>query len=247
MRKIETNDWLILNNIIYLIYTTEDFDVMRKELIGQLKMIIDFDSADFYMSSMKEGELLCNPVNYNCDVDLSAEYEKAQYLRGIMLSGKMLVYRETDILSEETDKEYFQKVYKPNNFSYALRIVIAKDKKFLGTMTFYKTIGKEDFQYDDIFMLDILKDHLAYRMEQNSKEIEDSSCKYRIKDAVKEFGLTAREETVLRLLLQGKNNELICEELSITTNTLKKHILNIYRKLGIKNRVQLFKMIKENE
>jgi len=35
--------------------------------------------------------------------------------------------------------------------------------------------------------------------------------------------------------------------LSISVNTLKKHILNIYRKLGIRNRVQMFKLIKEKE
>lgn len=47
--------------------------------------------------------------------------------------------------------------------------------------------------------------------------------------------------------MQGKDNHTICEELSISVNTLKKHILNIYRKLGIRNRVQMFKMIKEKE
>ena len=47
--------------------------------------------------------------------------------------------------------------------------------------------------------------------------------------------------------MSGKNNTEICDELFITANTLKKHILNIYRKLGIKNRVQLFKMVKEKE
>lgn len=47
--------------------------------------------------------------------------------------------------------------------------------------------------------------------------------------------------------MQGKENPVICEELTISTNTLKKHILNIYRKLGIRNRVQLFKMIREHD
>ena len=55
------------------------------------------------------------------------------------------------------------------------------------------------------------------------------------------------ENTILYNLMQGKENPVICEELTISTNTLKKHILNIYRKLGIRNRVQLFKMIREHE
>ncbi len=63
----------------------------------------------------------------------------------------------------------------------------------------------------------------------------------------KKYGLTRRENTILYNLMQGKENPVICEELTISTNTLKKHILNIYRKLGIRNRVQLFKMIREHE
>ena len=55
---------------------------------------------------------------------------------------------------------------------------------------------------------------------------------------------------ILRILNdQNKptGSKLIADELVITPNTLKKHILNIYRKLGIKNRVQLFKMVREFE
>ena len=95
MRKLETNDWIILNSIIYKIYTTEKFDDMRKELLEQLKMVIDYDSADFFLASKEEGRLLCNPVTYNCDVDLSEMYEHLDYSRGIMVSGKTLIYRET--------------------------------------------------------------------------------------------------------------------------------------------------------
>ena len=51
----------------------------------------------------------------------------------------------------------------------------------------------------------------------------------------------------LRLLLAGESNDQICEELCISVNTLKKHVLNLYRKLGIRNRVQMFKMIREKE
>ena len=56
-----------------------------------------------------------------------------------------------------------------------------------------------------------------------------------------------REERRRMKLMEGKDNSFICDYLSISINTLKKHILNIYRKLGIRNRVQLFKKIREKE
>ena len=42
MKTLETNDWIILNTIIYKVYTMEDFDEMRKELLEQLKLLVDF-------------------------------------------------------------------------------------------------------------------------------------------------------------------------------------------------------------
>lgn len=142
---------------------------------------------------------------------------------------------------------FYKKVYKPNNWHYALQIVIARHKKFLGAATFYRTIGKEDFHYDDIFVLDMLKDHLAYRLEQYYKSGDRGVKKLTVTAAVTEYGLTRREHTILRCLMAGEDNAAICEKLVITPNTLKKHILNIYRKMGIKNRVQLFKIVKEFE
>ena len=249
MKKLETNDWILLNNIIYKIYTTENFDEMRYELLERLKMVLDYDSADFYLSSDEPGRLLTRPVTYNCDVDLSEEYEDIDYSRGIVNSGKMLIYRESDIISDEAriETDYYKKVYKPNNWHYALQIVIARHKKFLGAITFYRTIGKEDFEYDDIFVLDILKDHLAYRLDQYKKNGDMTAGKLTITEAVYKYELTRREHMVLELLMSGKNNPDICEELVIAPNTLKKHILNIYRKMGIKSRVQLFKKVKEYE
>jgi len=249
MRKLETNDWIFLNSMIYKIYTTENFDEMRRVLLEQLKMVIDYDSADFFLASKEEGHLLSNPITYNCDVDLSGMYENLDYSRGIMLSGKTLIYRETDIMSDEAriETDYYKKVYKPNNWHYALQIIIARHKKFLGAITFYRTIGKENFHYDDIFMLDMLKDHLSYRLEKYMLGMETSVEKLTITETVAKYELSKREAMVLRELMLGKDNNEICEQLFITTNTLKKHILNIYKKLGINNRVALFKMVKEHE
>lgn len=48
--------------------------------------------------------------------------------------------------------------------------------------------------------------------------------------------LTERQLEVLRLLAQGKTNKEIAEELVVTTNTVKKHVLAIFQKLGVNSR-----------
>ena len=126
-------------------------------------------------------------------------------------------------------------------------MVLGRRKKFLGVVTFYRTIGKEDFKYNDIFLLDMLKDHLAYRLDWEAEHTGTDAEKISIQEAAKRFDLTRRETTILQCLLQGMSNEEISHELVISVNTIKKHILNLYRKLGINNRVQMFKMIRECE
>ncbi len=248
MRRLETNDWLVLNNIIYKIHTTDDEIIMRQNFIEQLRMLMDFDSADFFVAGKNGEEELVRPVLYNCDRSHVQLYPQIDYSRGIMFTGQSLVYRETDIISDEKrlQMHYYRNVYKPNNWHYSLQMIISRNKKLLGVVTFYRTLGKDNFQYEDIFILDMLKDHLSYRMNKDLVRSEIREDKLTIRETVEKYQLTKREETILGFLMEGADNTQICNELVISLNTLKKHILNIYRKLGIRNRVQLFKMVREH-
>jgi DNA-binding CsgD family transcriptional regulator len=49
-------------------------------------------------------------------------------------------------------------------------------------------------------------------------------------------GLTRREVEVLRLLAAGRSNKEIAAELVLSVHTAERHIANIYRKIGARNR-----------
>ncbi len=247
MKNPENSDFLVLNRMIYRIYTTEDEKTMRIDLLEQMKMLVDFDAADFYLAG--EGkEVLKDPALYNCEGTASEFVDMAPFKK-LMEGGKSLVIRETDLVAEEKRQEslYYKKVYRPGNWNYSLLMVLASEKQFLGIMTLYRSIGKDNFDYDDIFLLDMLKDHLSYRLYRDRQLRLYEPHKYTIVEATREFGLTGREEMVLQCIMEGKDKEEICEELSISINTFKKHSLNIYRKLQVNNRVQLFKKVLERE
>ena len=57
------------------------------------------------------------------------------------------------------------------------------------------------------------------------------------------YGLTAREQEILRLILQGANNKDIERKLFISASTVRNHIYNIYQKLGVRNRLELINLI----
>jgi DNA-binding NarL/FixJ family response regulator len=50
--------------------------------------------------------------------------------------------------------------------------------------------------------------------------------------------LTAREQEVLQLLTEGLDNKSIAARLSISVNTIQKHLKNIYAKLGVTSRTE---------
>ena len=51
-------------------------------------------------------------------------------------------------------------------------------------------------------------------------------------------GLSAREIEVLRLVVQGKNNSEIADELFISLNTVTRHMTNVFTKTDTANRVE---------
>lgn len=55
---------------------------------------------------------------------------------------------------------------------------------------------------------------------------------------VAETGLTERELTILRLVAEGLSNMDIAGKLYVTEQTVKFHLSNIYRKLGVANRTE---------
>ncbi len=59
--------------------------------------------------------------------------------------------------------------------------------------------------------------------------------------------LTIREQEVLQLILSGKSNKKIAEELLISESTVKTHARNIYSKYDVASRAELISTILKNQ
>lgn len=55
---------------------------------------------------------------------------------------------------------------------------------------------------------------------------------------IERYGLTFREIEVLKLLVSGVNNARIANELCVSEQTVKKELVSLFEKLGVKNRTQ---------
>ncbi|MGN1414130.1 MAG: helix-turn-helix transcriptional regulator [Anaerovoracaceae bacterium] len=59
-----------------------------------------------------------------------------------------------------------------------------------------------------------------------------------------DYHLSQREKEIAGLLCKGKNNNDIAADLFLSPNTVKVHTSNLYKKLGVKNRVQAVQVLR---
>jgi DNA-binding NarL/FixJ family response regulator len=68
----------------------------------------------------------------------------------------------------------------------------------------------------------------------------------RNESAARAAGLTDRETAILAALARGLSNEAIGKELFVAEQTVKYHLTNIYRKLGVANRTEAARLAYQN-
>lgn len=122
-----TNAFLLMNNLIYQIYNTSDFDMMKRNLLNLLKILIPNSCSSILMANHTDGEqVLCNPV---CLPESFVENEKAYIdleiedtTRWLILCNQATVIRESDLVSEKDliNSNIYKKCYAPRNLFYSM-------------------------------------------------------------------------------------------------------------------------------
>lgn len=83
--------------------------------------------------------------------------------------------------------------------------------------------------------------HYIHRYEPEKQDLTLS-----IEEFYRAVNLSEREREIIPMLIEGKSNRDISEELFISHNTVKTHIRNIYKKTEVSNRLQLLYKIRNN-
>ena len=252
MSTLEKNHVNLLSHIIHVIYNTADLDQMRREVMELLKHAIPFNNANFFLIDHKDDgtEVLKDLINVNSLSNPQSEIEDIldcymkefsdlDSLHWLYTTKKTIVYRTSDYLSEceFENSRYYKEFYLPFNVHHGAQMVFASDDICLGLLTLFRAKDQPNFSDTEIFFLDNIKDHMSARLSREFKAAEavNRDCSY----FMQKFDLTRRECEILDLLFEGKQSEEIAEELFISENTLRRHIYNMYTKMGIKSRWEL--------
>lgn len=116
MKTLETNDWLVMNSIIYKIYTTGDFDAMRTQFLEQIKTVIDFDSADFIWHHQMRKKIW--NVRYSSTVMKTCQIFMRIWITAVVLcsvagvwyTGKLISYLMRKEFKPNIIKEYISQI-----------------------------------------------------------------------------------------------------------------------------------------
>ncbi|WP_165767963.1 LuxR C-terminal-related transcriptional regulator [Virgibacillus indicus] len=90
------------------------------------------------------------------------------------------------------------------------------------------------------YLLDVSGAKLAVYLKQFTAKASESN---QIEIITKTFSFTEREVDIVRLILDGRSNAAIANQLFVAEVTVKKHISRILAKARVKNRTQLIKRI----
>jgi len=57
--------------------------------------------------------------------------------------------------------------------------------------------------------------------------------------------LTKRERQILKLIKDGATNLDIAESLEVSEHTIKSHLYNVYKKIGVRNRLEASNWVRD--
>ena len=248
MGYLEENEWMLLNETAYNVSFIYNFDQMRIDFLKWIRMLIRYDVAVF--SFVKEG-VLCDTIAAGLSPQDIKKFEQAYEidnpLQWILLSGRNYAYCQSDVLSLEKMEEttFYKQFYKPKGLVWSMGTNIVFREDVVGLIMFFRTRGTKDFEKRDLFVMDQLQKHLAYRLYYEAKKTESRFfwAKGYQEKISRENHLTDRESELMEYALQGLSNEAIAEQMQISVNTVKKHFHNLYEKMNVKNRVQLLQCL----
>jgi DNA-binding CsgD family transcriptional regulator len=155
-------------------------------------------------------------------------------------TGDLSAIRMSDIIGRLRYREspFYREYFLPVGLDHVLDLGLSTDRQRYRSIVLIRGRDDADFSERDRAVLELLRPHLRAREARadlerrlrNPDRTTDSDA-----GEAKTF-LTAREREILRLVREGKTNTEIAGELWVSPSTVKKHLENVYDKLGVASR-----------
>lgn len=250
-----------LSQLIYRINSLNDYEAVCQTVLRQLQTVIPFKKGIiFQIQEQEQGLVYGHPVTLNPP---ELHYDENTFMSGSYRSEWLTyastpwssTFRQTDIRAEDSfrQSELYRDIYAPQDIYYGLHSILVHQDHKLALVGLFRPEDACDFTPRDSFILSTLALHLELRLytlfyptgtggptpaEQAAQAQEDFHFYI-----MQKYGLTRRETEVALLMCRGKTNQEITASLFISKSTLDKHLNSVYRKMNVKNRLQLVHLL----
>lgn len=166
----------------------------------------------------------------------------------------LLVYGHIygSVLKESESKRVYRNLVLYN--AYCVFLCIVTTAVIIDQRTVYDFFFDEEIIYiaawllfNGLNLMFVWQTCLVYETQYEVKDPAAEEVKKTPQDklaaAVEAFSLSDREQEIASFLIQGMNNKEIAAKMFLSPNTVKVHASNLYRKLGVSNRVQAVQVL----
>ena len=156
-------------------------------------------------------------------------------------TGDLSAVRMSDVVNQRRYREMpiFQQYFHPAGLEQMIDVGLPTAPQCHRSFILFREEGERDFSERDRAVLDAVQPHFSH-LEQVAALRRRLAEVLRTQDSNAEprpsMQLTTRERQIVELVAEGKTNAQIALELWVAPSTVKKHLENVYEKLGVGRR-----------
>jgi DNA-binding CsgD family transcriptional regulator len=236
---LSTKQATLLGQIMQTLAEPHEENEIR-EIMGDL--VMQLLGAQFYASFVWQPleQSFAQPTQINMDpMNLRAYENYYQFHDPItpLMQRYQVAVRATDVLPHEALKktEFFNDFLNKDGLYWGVNLYAWHQGQNLGDMRIWRDRRRENFTQDEMRLLDMLQPAFvtALARAQTPKGTNEPAMN------LLSQRLTTREQDTARLVMLGLSDKEIARRLEISTTTVRTHLDNAFRKVGVCNRAAL--------
>jgi len=243
----------IILDLAAAIGSTDDKQEIRRTVLETVRRLVWFDTANFWLYP----PLAARPADMLVHLDSPQSSLHAYLGHYIRLDefhqaynrSRLLIARSTDLLNYRQwvrYSEYYNDFLRSSDVYYLLGFDIRDEQMAYGALCLHRGKSRGDFLAEEITALRLLYPHLVnrlrwlYERQALLARLDAGGCGTAMYQTDYLALLTVREREIVQQVLSGMSNREAAKNLGLSVNTVKMHLQNVYQKLGVNRRSQLF-------
>jgi DNA-binding CsgD family transcriptional regulator len=255
MARLTVEDYTNLFHLIYLANSCENLSSFTARFLPAIARAFSSEIATFHLVDGPPNltvtqSMGCTSEGRNVYGRYYPELYKDHYYQRSPLLKAALGSRETALkivatisLKEWEKTDFFNNFILPQHLYWEMFVGLRWHNRLEGMITLWRTRKECDYDENDLARAEIIAPHLMLtvrHMHNLRVETDPAVTGENLEADFKTgFHLSERELDILRNVISGMSYSQIGDALFISRLTVHTHVKNIYRKIGIRNKVEL--------